>query len=70
MKFKVVTTYDYDDDAETLEYETQFFNLTNPGENLDFQFIQDCIKASFDGVEKEVEDAGPNSTDKFLKQIN
>ena len=65
MKVKVVIELDTD----TSEFTTQFFNMSSPGEGMDYGIVNDILKKIFRNVDEQVGNA-PSDDEQIIKMVH
>ena len=55
--------------TDTGEFTTQFFNLSNPGEGIEYHTINDILKKIFKDVDKQIGTA-PLDDEQVLKMVH
>jgi len=56
--------------TETKDYEIKFWNLSHPGQSIDYTEMMDFVKKVFGNVDQQVDDLGFDSDENITKMIN
>ncbi len=56
-------------DTESGKYSLKFWNMTSPGSDIEYNEVQEMLKAAVNGVVEDVESLG-NEDERILKAIH